>query len=284
MALLLAKARRTWQMSARRRTARPPKFEASPMFVVKYLIRGMNRMADICNSSYGYDRRSSPGKSERLWWRYFLKERALEFPDDPVRRLITERTKALEISHAELSRMIGRGASYINQFLRRGSPVHLDDREAALVAQILKVHESDIRIDEAIAKTQSPMARAKTLPRADRRVAVFNEDSEIDFDKVSEWVDCPMWVTLSEQSFALWIAKRHPGLKAGDLAFVTAGRPLRPQDIVVLLTMDQRTLVDIGTITELSSEKVIVAVDGDPEKSFHRRGHVILRVAAVLFG
>lgn len=202
--------------------------------------------------------------------------------NDPVRRLIVDRTKELRIGHADLSRALGKGASYINQYLNRGSPVQLGDRERMIIAKLLEVDEVSLRADaDPAASTGAVTARNLVLSRSKRFLPVFTEGGEIDFDRVGEWTERPEWVTMSEQSFALWIIKDHGRLAAGDLAYVAGGRPVRPMDIVVILTMDQRHLVAIGVVSEIAGDKAMVTIHGGETKSFNRRGHIILKIAAI---
>lgn len=209
-----------------------------------------------------------------------MKETPSTLPADPVRSMITERCRELDISHAELSRLIGRGASYINQYLRRGSPVALDDRERVAVAKALKLDEDLLRPD-AKASSGIAVARQQILARSSRHLPVFRETAAIDFEHVTEWTERPDWVAMSEQSFALWIEKDHGRLLPGDLAYVTGGRPPRLQDLVAVLTMDHSGIVDIGTLAETMDDKASLVLGNGGKRTFNRRTHIILKVAAI---
>ncbi|WP_162875616.1 S24 family peptidase [Sphingomonas crusticola] len=54
-----------------------------------------------------------------------------------LRRLVKERGE----SYAALSRMIGRNAAYLQQFVTRGSPARLEERDRKLLASYLQVDE-----------------------------------------------------------------------------------------------------------------------------------------------
>lgn len=64
---------------------------------------------------------------------------------DVVRKLILERLQELGLGMAEASLQIGRNETYLQQFLRRGSPRELHERERILLAEILKVPEDELR-------------------------------------------------------------------------------------------------------------------------------------------
>lgn len=61
--------------------------------------------------------------------------------DDPVRatleRLIREHRK----DYASISRLIGRNAAYMQQFIKRGTPKHLGDEDRATLARYFRVDE-----------------------------------------------------------------------------------------------------------------------------------------------
>lgn len=62
-----------------------------------------------------------------------------------VRKLIEERIKALDLDYASVSRRLGKNVAYIQQFLKKGSPHELRERERHLLAEILKVSEEELR-------------------------------------------------------------------------------------------------------------------------------------------
>jgi hypothetical protein len=47
-------------------------------------------------------------------------------------------------SLAELSRMLGRNVAYLQQFVRRGTPVRLDEDDRLRLAQLFKVDEREL--------------------------------------------------------------------------------------------------------------------------------------------
>ena len=216
-----------------------------------------------------------------VWmWTYLREAQSVDFKD-PVRRLINDRAAELGITHAELSRAIGKGVSYVNQYLRRGSPVYLDERERKLVANALKLDEAALICSGSEEPSSTTaVARAQVLARSTRHIPVFREDSGIDFEQVSEWIDRPDFVSLSEKSFAIWIYSDHGRLVHGDLAFVTGGQPPRPEGLAIALSLDQRGIVAIGVVTELTADRITIDTGDGKPKSLPRRGYVILKIAA----
>ena len=64
-------------------------------------------------------------------------------PDDPRRRL-HDLARARGVSLAGLSEMIGRNSSYLQQFIRKGSPRKLEEADRRTLAQFFGVAESEL--------------------------------------------------------------------------------------------------------------------------------------------
>ncbi len=62
-----------------------------------------------------------------------------------MRKLIQERLLDLGLTMAEASVKIGRTHSYLQQFLKRGVPRELKERDRELLADVLKVHPDQLR-------------------------------------------------------------------------------------------------------------------------------------------
>ena len=62
-----------------------------------------------------------------------------------VRQLILERLQELGLNMAEISRQLGRNETYLQQFMKKGSPRELRERERIVLAEILKVPEDELR-------------------------------------------------------------------------------------------------------------------------------------------
>jgi len=64
-------------------------------------------------------------------------------PDDPRRRL-HDLARGKGVSLAALSEMIGRNSSYLQQFIRKGSPRKLEEADRRILAQFFGVAESEL--------------------------------------------------------------------------------------------------------------------------------------------
>lgn len=82
-------------------------------------------------------------------------------PPDPRRRLL-DLAESQNVSLAQLSAMIGRNASYLQQFVRKGSPRKLEETDRRRLAGFFGVDESQLGAPEE----NSPAQFGKT-PRSD---------------------------------------------------------------------------------------------------------------------
>jgi len=64
---------------------------------------------------------------------------------DIVRELIRKRLDAAHLTMSEASLRIGRNASYLQQFLKRGIPEELRERDRARLAELLGITEDELR-------------------------------------------------------------------------------------------------------------------------------------------
>ncbi|WP_423962659.1 XRE family transcriptional regulator [Bradyrhizobium sp.] len=64
---------------------------------------------------------------------------------DVVRKLIQDRLRELRLTMAEVSQRLNRNPTYLQQFLKKGSPRELQERERIALAEILNVPEDQLR-------------------------------------------------------------------------------------------------------------------------------------------
>lgn len=53
---------------------------------------------------------------------------------DDARRALDELIRKRGCSYSEISRLLGRNAAYVQQYIRRGSPRQLDEHDRAVLA------------------------------------------------------------------------------------------------------------------------------------------------------
>lgn len=67
---------------------------------------------------------------------------ALERSDIEAREALDRLVLGRRCTYSGLSRLLGRNSSYIQQFMRKGSPRHLDERDRSVLARFFGVEES----------------------------------------------------------------------------------------------------------------------------------------------
>jgi transcriptional regulator with XRE-family HTH domain len=66
---------------------------------------------------------------------------------DHVRQLIEAKVKELDLDLSSLSQSMGRNHAYLQQFLRRGVPAELKERDRAALAPLIGVNPDDLRLE-----------------------------------------------------------------------------------------------------------------------------------------
>lgn len=88
--------------------------------------------------------------------------------DDPSRARLLELAQARGVSLAGLSELIGRNSSYLQQFIRKGSPRKLEEGDRRTLAQFFGVGESELggsgEISPAAPATRSDWIEVPRLP------------------------------------------------------------------------------------------------------------------------
>jgi transcriptional regulator with XRE-family HTH domain len=64
---------------------------------------------------------------------------------DPVRKLITDKLAETGLTMKEVSTKLGRNESYLHQFLKRGHPAELGERDRGKLAHVLGISPDDLR-------------------------------------------------------------------------------------------------------------------------------------------
>lgn len=93
-----------------------------------------------------------------------------EIPDGPRARLLAL-SQARGVSLASLSELLGRNPSYLQQFIRKGSPRKLEEEDRATLARFLGVGEEELREAQENSYVKTPKRRDEAewveVPRLD---------------------------------------------------------------------------------------------------------------------
>lgn len=89
-------------------------------------------------------------------------------PDGPRARLL-ELARQRGVSLAALSDLLGRNTTYLQQFIRKGSPRRLEERDRLMLARFFAIDERELREDEEIPFPRTPNRPSEwiAVPRLD---------------------------------------------------------------------------------------------------------------------
>ncbi|MCJ2181177.1 transcriptional regulator [Novosphingobium sp. 1949] len=188
---------------------------------------------------------------------------------DPVRARLLHLADARGVSLAALSRLLGKNASYLQQFVRKGSPRKLEETDRAKLARFFRVSEEELGRPEEISSTRSGdsaavgaseewVAIARLVLGASAGPGGLDQD-ETAFDSIRFSVR--------------WL--RAMGLQPGHLATITvAGDSMEPtlrDGDEILVDQRQKALRDGIHVVRLDGVLLVKRVEtGHP-------GHVTLR-------
>lgn len=183
-----------------------------------------------------------------------------------VRKLILDRLQELGLNMAEVSNRLGRNETYLQQFLKRGSPRELHERDRIVLAGILNVSEDQLRGPSSILPKREyvktnvssreslvvDQPRAYNLPQNQQPAPAITPGAQLVGDK-----DLPVFGTAQGGSGALivtnepvdWVVRpdpllrvkdgygmivtgdsMDPALRAGSIALINPHLPPRPGD------------------------------------------------------
>ncbi|MBO1080877.1 S24 family peptidase [Roseomonas haemaphysalidis] len=105
---------------------------------------------------------------------------------DRVRKLIDEKLVELDVDLSSLSQKMGRNHAYLQQYMRRGVPVELKEKDRERLAPLLGIHADELRLSPREAAESAPMkypandTKPRTVPSDPSITPALNGVPEID--------------------------------------------------------------------------------------------------------
>lgn len=184
---------------------------------------------------------------------------------DLVRKLISDKLLDLGLSRKEVSFLMGRNETYLQQFLTKGSPRELPERERVKLAEILKVPEDDLRgpsspvpkrsyVKHSTPSRESVIDSGSRLPHLDERgtskliagselyagldLPVFGTAQAgggalIISERAVDWVARPSVLLRVEDGYGMIVTgdSMDPAIKSGATALINPHLPPRVGDL-----------------------------------------------------
>lgn len=152
---------------------------------------------------------------------------------DLVRKLILDRLQELGLNMSEVSHRLGKNETYLQQFLKRGSPRELHERDRHRLAEILSVAEDQLRGPSSTLPKREyvktvPIPSESLVAGSSRRSNLLeNQQPSPDFIPGAQLVgerDLPVFGTAQGGSGALivtnepvdWVVRPDPLLRVKD--------------------------------------------------------------------
>lgn len=216
---------------------------------------------------------------------------------DAPRRLVLERSKALGLTLADLSRGLERNPTYFHQYLYRGSPKVLPEDVRIHLAELLAVDESALRgVPTPRKGPEKPAGHPTLQPRRPlmtglspsnisqtELIPIFSEKDALIGNSATAWMPRPPAFNNIQGGFAIWISRYHGRrLSPGDIAYVHPTQPARVGDAAVIVRNDE--VVAIGDLEEQPADAICLTTEVGKHVKFALDGHQIMRVALIQLG
>ncbi|GEM_PF-1764806 len=174
-----------------------------------------------------------------------------------ARRRLRERAEEMRYSLRELSLLIERNATYLTQYVNKGSPRELTDRDRQRLAFVLKVSPQELADSPDAPTTAAPAVlapvRAEPPPVVSGHpgvpvlsVALVGEAmGRIPADQAVEMLERPRAVDGVRNAFAVRVSSNafYPAFRPGDIAFIHPNIPPLAGDLVCVTRDDGRLLL-----------------------------------------
>lgn len=188
---------------------------------------------------------------------------------DPRQRLL-ELASARGVSLAQLSAMVGRNASYLQQFARKGSPRKLEEGDRATLARFFGVAESELGApqDNSSSPRWTGVPRVAVKASAGPGALVGNEAAIGVVAFSPEWLRGQGLDPARLSAIAVAGDSMEPTLREGDEIVVDAS-PQAPRDGIHVVRVDGALLVkrlDLsrrGTIVLISDNELYPPMERD---------------------
>lgn len=192
---------------------------------------------------------------------------------DDARKALDELIRQRGCNYSEISRLLGRNAAYIQQFIRRGSPKQLDEQDRAVLARFFGVDEKLLgaptrRTGPVVELVHVPILDVEASAGHGALAAMEAKSAQFGFDE--KWL---RRLTASKASNLSIIGvlgdSMEPTLHDGDEVLVDlADGQARVRDGIYVLRMDDMLSVKRIAI-EPQGKRVSVLSDNSTFPSWH---------------
>lgn len=211
---------------------------------------------------------------------------------DPMRRLVLERLRNLEISFKSVSIAAGKSEGYISQWLNKNSPYFLSPEVAEVVCRELTISPEDWA--KAVTDAERDRPVEADPPRPSNVVALLSGRHReslpaalpetipvVQFGsaEVVDRVPRPPRLAGVHGATAVWVdAPRGTRLQAGDMVYLRPAHAARIGDVVAL--RQASIVIAMGDLVSLNADSVVIREAEEPS-TYQRRDVTIEKVVCI---
>lgn len=128
------------------------------------------------------------------------------------------------MTYSAVSKLLGRNAAYVQQFIKRGTPQKLDERDRAILAQRFNVTEAALGAPALEGKVTSPAVALPVMDFLNVSERSYQSDSAAGFDMMMfdrRWLNSLSSARTSQLVILLAFGNNmHPTISSGDVLLV----------------------------------------------------------------
>lgn len=201
-------------------------------------------------------------------------------PMSPARARLIDAAQAARYGLKDLSVLLGRNHSYLQQYVVKGSPRTLPEDVRHRLAELLGVNEAELREGG-----EAPAARAKapaapiTLPAAGQRVALIVEGAHA--AQPATWPLADMAAGADDQALAIRLTEAHGPLQPRNIILCDRTTPARTGDLAVMLAETRVLAIGLVLPSARGTITLLPADSGAAQAQFRSDEGALWRVLAI---
>jgi len=210
-----------------------------------------------------------------------------EKPMSPARARLVDAAQAMRFGLKQLSVMVEKNHSYLQQYIVRSSPRALPEDTRLMLAQLLNVPEHELRDGGLAAAHGTSVAPSGGTVAAVRRVAQATTDKvrfmadtnlQLDSEATDQISPSAILADATQDAVMIRLTCSHGLLQARTLCLVSPGDDVRAGDVVAVIT--DNALQAIGVMVPAPRGKISV-MDGAETLTFDAPSAVAWRILAI---
>jgi len=205
-----------------------------------------------------------------------------EKPMSPARARLVEAAQTMRFGLKQLSVMVDKNPSYLQQYIVRSSPRALPENTRIMLAELLNVPEHELR-DGGLALgrvvTVAEARKPSPVPAATDKVRLMADTNlKLDGEATDQISPGAILADATQDAVMIRLTRSHGLLQARSLCLVRPGDDVKAGDIVAVISDD--ALQTIGVMVPAPRGKISV-LDGAETLTFDAASTAAWRILAI---